>query len=61
MIPFTPPEMLVADLSSLVLELAAWGVKDPAELSWLDPPPKVAWESGRGLLLDLGALNPKVR
>ncbi|HWU37896.1 MAG TPA: ATP-dependent helicase HrpB, partial [Candidatus Acidoferrum sp.] len=59
MIPFTPPEMLGADLSSLILELAAWGVKDPAELSWLDPPPKAAWESGRRLLMDLGALDPK--
>jgi ATP-dependent helicase HrpB len=59
MIPFTPPEMLLADLSSLILELAVWGVRDPMELSWLDPPPKAAWESGRRLLLDLGALDPK--
>jgi ATP-dependent helicase HrpB len=59
MIPFTPPEMLSTDLSPLVLELSVWGVKDPAELSWLDPPPKAAWESGRRLLMDLGALDPK--
>ena len=59
MIPFTPPEMLLADLSPLILELAVWGVKDPTELSWLDPPPKAAWESGRRLLMDLGALDPK--
>jgi ATP-dependent helicase HrpB len=38
MIPFTPPEMLLADLSPLILELAVWGVKDPTELSWLDDP-----------------------
>src|SRR5271157_2334635 len=30
MVPFTPPEILVTDLSSLALELAAWGVKDPS-------------------------------
>ncbi len=59
MIPFTPPEMLLADLSPLILELAVRGVKDPTELSWLDPPPKAAWESGRRLLMELGALDPK--
>jgi ATP-dependent helicase HrpB len=57
MIPFPPPEMLSADLSPLVLDLAVWGVKEPAELSWLSPPPKAAWESGRRLLMDLGALD----
>jgi len=33
-----PPEMLDADLTSLVLELALWGVADPSELSWLRRP-----------------------
>jgi ATP-dependent helicase HrpB len=59
LIPFAPPEMLVSDLSSLVLELGVWGVKDPAELSWIDPPPAAAWESGKRLLFDLGALDAK--
>jgi ATP-dependent helicase HrpB len=59
MIPFTQPEMILADLSPLILELAVWGVKDPTELSWLDAPPKAAWESGRRLLRELGALDPK--
>jgi len=45
----------------LILELAVWGVKDPANLSWLSPPPTVAWESGRRLLMDLGALDPEAR
>jgi len=57
MIPYAPPEMLVADLSSLALELAVWGVKDPTMLSWLDPPPAAPWESARRLLLELGALD----
>jgi len=57
MIPFSPPEILVADLASLVLELAAWGVMDPTALSWLDPPPAAAWETARQLLAQLGALD----
>jgi len=59
LIPFAPPEMLVSDLSSLVLELGVWGVKDPADLSWLDPPPAASWESAKRLLFDLGALDAK--
>jgi ATP-dependent helicase HrpB len=58
MLPFTQPEMLVSDLSQLVLELAVWGVKDPQTLSWLDTPPAAAWDSGLRLLKDLGALDP---
>jgi len=57
MIPFAPPEILVSDLSSLVLELAAWGVKDPSGLSWLDAPPSAAWDAAKTLLLELGALD----
>lgn len=55
---FTQPEILVSDLSPLALELAAWGVKDPHTLSWLDAPPAAAWDSGVRLLKDLGALEP---
>jgi len=55
--PFTLPEMLASDLSSLALELAAWGVKDPSTLSWLDAPPAAAWDSGVRLLKDLGGLD----
>lgn len=36
---FAPPEILTADLSALVLELANWGVQDVSELFWLDAPP----------------------
>ena len=57
MIPFAPPEILISDLSSLVLDLAAWGVTDPSSLAWLDPPPQAAWESARRLLMDLDALD----
>jgi ATP-dependent helicase HrpB len=58
MLSFTQPEILVSDLSPLVLELAAWGVKDPKMLTWLDAPPAAAWDSSVLLLQDLGALDP---
>ncbi len=59
MVPFAPPEILISDLSSLVLELALWGVQDPSGLSWLDAPPDAAWKSAERLLMDLGALDRK--
>lgn len=53
----TAPEIREADLTPLALELAAWGVNDPAELSWLDEPPKAALEHAHELLAQLGALD----
>ena len=58
---FTQPEILSADLSSLVLDLAQWGVGDPASLSFLDPPPAPALKEARGLLRELGALDGEGR
>lgn len=55
--PYTQPEILSADLSSLVLDLAQWGVADPAVLSFLDPPPAPAWKEAKSLLTELNALD----
>ncbi|BAL79840.1 ATP-dependent helicase HrpB [Bradyrhizobium cosmicum] len=55
--PYTQPEILSADLSSLVLDLAQWGVSDPAALSFLDPPPQPAWKEAKSLLSELNALD----
>jgi ATP-dependent helicase HrpB len=55
--PFTPPEIMAADLAPLALELAGWGVRDPVELSWLDPPPAAMLNSARDLLGRLGAVD----
>jgi ATP-dependent helicase HrpB len=54
---FARPEILAADLSQLLLDLAQWGVRDPADLSWLDPPPTPAVAEARKLLQSLGALD----
>ncbi len=54
---YATPEILAADLSSLMLDCAAWGVTDPASLSFLDPPPKPALAEARTLLETLGALD----
>jgi ATP-dependent helicase HrpB len=55
--PFAKPEILSADLSGFVLDLAAWGVADPARLAFLDPPPAPASAEARTLLNDIGALD----
>src|SRR5690242_12462118 len=57
LLPFTPPEILDADLAPLALELAAWGVSDAATLPWLMPPPAASLATARALLIDLGALD----
>lgn len=57
----TPPEILSADLAPVVLELAQWGVTDPQELDWLDPPPEAPWQQARELLRQLGALDGEGR
>jgi ATP-dependent helicase HrpB len=54
---YTQPEILSADLSSLLLDLAQWGVNDPAALAFLDPPPAPALKEARSLLAELGALD----
>src|SRR5215467_13545208 len=59
--PANRPEILAADLSGLVLDLAAWGVADPAKLIFLDPPPVSSVKEARTLLADLGAIDGSSR
>jgi ATP-dependent helicase HrpB len=58
---FAPPEILEADLSGLLLDCAAFGVSDPATLSFLDPPPRPALNEARALLETLGAIDAEGR
>ncbi|GLK74372.1 ATP-dependent helicase HrpB [Ancylobacter dichloromethanicus] len=54
---FATPEILAADLSRLMLDLAVWGVRDPATMAFLDPPPAPAVKEAKALLAALGALD----
>ncbi|TJW33195.1 MAG: ATP-dependent helicase HrpB, partial [Mesorhizobium sp.] len=54
---FTPPEILEADLSGLLLDCAAFGVADPSSLAFLDPPPAPALNEARSLLRALDAID----
>lgn len=51
------PEILEADLSPILLDIAAWGAAAVEELPWLTPPPASALTSARRLLEMLGALS----
>jgi len=50
-------EILHSDLSSLVLELAKWGVQDVDELQWMDVPPASSVSQAKKILKQLGALD----
>ncbi|WP_237065158.1 ATP-dependent helicase HrpB [Microbulbifer guangxiensis] len=54
-------EILLSDLSPLMLELAQWGVTDPGELRWLDLPPPGAASQAQALLQQLGAIDSEHR
>ncbi|MCT4643932.1 MAG: ATP-dependent helicase HrpB, partial [Carboxylicivirga sp.] len=51
------PETEEADLASLVLEMAQWGVDDINQLTWLSSPPKGHVAQARDLLHQLDALD----
>ena len=51
------PEILDADLCSLVLTSAAWGALGRTDLPWMTPPAASLWDQSAGLLRLLGALD----
>ena len=51
------PEIAVADLTGLALDLAVWGTPDAAGLLLPDPPPAAALDAARLTLRDLGAID----
>lgn len=53
------PEISEADLSSMVLDIAAWGESDVFALPWLTPPPRDKVFKAQQLLRSLGAVTDK--
>ncbi|MEO7085089.1 MAG: ATP-dependent helicase HrpB [Gemmatimonadaceae bacterium] len=51
------PEIAAADLAGLALGLAAAGVSDPRELTWLDPPPAASFAGAVELLRELNGID----
>jgi len=54
--PSRQPEILEADLTTLVLELAQWGIQEVDQLSWITMPPAGAISQAKELLHALDAL-----
>ena len=54
-----PPEILRADLTSLVLECAEWGATEIEKLDLLTPPNKSSWNAARNLLEMLDCIEIK--
>ena len=50
------PEIMDADLSSLLLNLYHWGISDITQLFWMDQPPVHAVKDAESLLTDLEAI-----
>lgn len=57
MASFRTPEILEADLASLVLDMAQWGITAIQDLTWLTPPPSGALAQAKDTLEDLDALE----
>jgi ATP-dependent helicase HrpB len=55
--PHDDPEIRIADLSPLALELANWGVTTADGLPWLEAPAAVPFAQAQDLLRQLGALD----
>lgn len=54
---FRVPEIQEADLASLVLELARWGISDIKSMTWLTPPPAGHVAQAKELLENIQALE----
>ncbi|WP_417537769.1 ATP-dependent helicase HrpB [Marinomonas sp.] len=55
--PQAQPQIEISDLSSVVMDLAKWGVQERLELDWITPPPNSHWQQSIDLLTNLQALE----
>ncbi|WP_373521939.1 ATP-dependent helicase HrpB [Aquiflexum sp.] len=54
---FRTPEILEADLTFLVLDMAKWGIENIQELTWLTPPPLGTLSQATELLHEINVLD----
>ena len=53
------PEIMDADLTALVLDMAKWGISNVEQLTWLTPPPKASISQAIDVLTSLNAIDAK--
>ena len=58
---FTDPEVLRTNLASVILQMAALRLGDPAQFPFINPPPQKVINDGFRLLEELGAVNKQHR
>ncbi len=57
LVAHSTPEILQADMAPVALQLLAWGVHDPAELTWLDLPPEGPYQQALEVLRECRAVS----
>lgn len=57
LVPFTTPEIKRVDLTSLLLSLHQWGIRNYNDLRWLDKPEKASIDRAADLLKSLDAIS----
>ncbi|MEY4269704.1 MAG: hypothetical protein RLZZ58_920 [Pseudomonadota bacterium] len=58
---FEPPEIHESELMPVVLDCASWGIVDPRQLNWLEPPTPAGVASARRRLALIGAVEESGR
>lgn len=58
LVPHDEPELMRIDLAPVLVDVLAWGARDPAEFQWFEAPPKASLERALQLLRSLGAVEP---
>jgi ATP-dependent helicase HrpB len=58
---FEPPEIHESELMPVVLDCASWGIVDPRQLNWLEPPIPAGVASARRRLAAIGAVDDRGR
>lgn len=61
MAPCREPEIVTSDLTSLALDVAAWGESDAMNLQWITAPPQWRYSSARAALISIGAIDAEGR